>query len=81
MFNGDPDKARGALERAVQLDKTAADPHMALAQIYGMQGHDSQAKRHIETYRRLAPKARQSDKGHHHSQVDEAGARSQPQGR
>jgi tetratricopeptide (TPR) repeat protein len=81
MFNGDPDKARGALERAVQLDKTAADPHMALAQIYRMQGHDSQAKRHIETYRRLAPKARQSDKGHHHSQVDEAGARSQPQGR
>ena len=80
MLSGDQDRAQPALERAVQLDPTVADPHIALAQIYKMKGRDDEAKQHIETYRRLAANSRQSEKGgHHHSRVEEAGSR--PRGR
>ena len=74
LLSGDPTRAQSALERAVQLDPNLADPHMALAQIYNMQGLEDEANRHVETYRRLASKARPSEDGGHHSQPEAGGA-------
>ena len=67
LLSGEPTRAQPALERAVRLDPNLADAHMALAQIYNMQGLEDEASQHVETYRRLARKARPSEDGGHHS--------------